>query len=192
MACVRGRRFLDVCCGTGRWLTWARERGAAACGVDFSPEMLAQAAGRPGLRGRLAAADCRMLPVADCSADVVLCALALGHLGAFEDAIAQLARVAAAGASVILTDLHPEAYRKGWRRTFRSGGQLYAIENHYHRPDAVLAAARRHGLRLVAKVEPCFGEPERHFFVEAGKPALFDEVRETPALLICRWEKEVL
>ena len=186
---VRGKRFLDVCCGTGRWLAWARERGAVAAGIDLSPEMLASAAARPGLPGRLGVADSRCLPVADGCADVVLCALALGHIRPIEDAVRELARAARPGAAVVLTDLHPAACRSGWQRTFRSGGRLYAIENHPYDPAALIAAALREGLYLRAFHEPCFAEPERHFFNDAGKPWLFDEVSGTPALLVCRWEK---
>src|SRR4051812_5859531 len=128
---VRGKRFLDIGCGTGRWLAWARQQGATALGVDLSQEMLARAAEKPGLAGRLATADACRLPVRDGSADIVLCALALGHVPDFVTAAAELARVAAPGGAVVLTDLHPEAHRHGWKRTFRSGGCVFAIENHY-------------------------------------------------------------
>jgi hypothetical protein len=37
--------------------------------------------------------------------------------------------------------------------------------------------------------EPGFGEPERAIFVEAGKPELFEEVREIPAVWLARWRK---
>ncbi len=53
------RRAIDVGCGTGRWT--AR---LSAIGIDASPAMLAVAAHKPGLRGRLAVADATALPIA--------------------------------------------------------------------------------------------------------------------------------
>jgi len=41
---VGGKRFLDLGCGTGRWLQWAIARGARAFGADLSHEMLQVAA----------------------------------------------------------------------------------------------------------------------------------------------------
>ena len=58
------RRAIDVGCGTGRWTT-----RIAAIGVDASLPMLAVAAGKPGLHGRLAACDAAALPFASASAD---------------------------------------------------------------------------------------------------------------------------
>ena len=75
IARLHPRRAIDVGCGTGRWT--AR---LSAIGVDASPAMLAVAAAKPGLRGRLAVADATALPIASAAADLVLCALTLGHI----------------------------------------------------------------------------------------------------------------
>src|SRR5262249_59888507 len=40
---LHGKRFLDVACGTGRWLLHAHAQGAIVAGVDFCREMLLQA-----------------------------------------------------------------------------------------------------------------------------------------------------
>ena len=93
------------------------------------------------------------------------------------------------GATVIVTDFHPEVFRRGWKRTFRSGGQTFEVENHYHSLESLLDAARGCGLELEEVVEPCFGEPERPIFVNAGKPALFGEVQGIPAVLLARWRR---
>ena len=187
---VRDKRFLDMSCGTGRWLAWARANGALVLGTDFSAAMLSRAAAKAGLSGRLCLADSCALPVTSGWADLVLCALTLGHVAQPEVVIAEAARAAASGACVAITDLHPDSCRTGWRRTFTTGGQLYSIENHpYEIPELLHAAAHR-GLRLRVILEPHFEEPERHFFNQAGKPELFEAVCHLPALLIAVWEKQ--
>jgi malonyl-CoA O-methyltransferase len=190
LADLRGRRVLDISCGTGRWLEYAERQGAEIVGLDFCVEMLARAAGKSGLTSRLAVADAARLPVPDACADVLLCTLSLGHVRDAGAVMAEMARAARPGGVVIVTDFHPEAFRRGWKRTFRSGGQTYEIENFYHSLESLLDAASRSGLALEEATEPCFEDPERHMFVSAGKPALFDEVRGIPAVLLVRWRKQ--
>ena len=187
---LRGRRVLDVSCGTGRYLEHSVHQGADVVGFDFCAEMLAHAASKEGLASRLAVADAARLPVSDTSSDVVLCTLSLGHVHDAAAVIAEMARAARMGGNVIVTDFHPEAFRRGWKRTFRSGGRTFEVENHYHSLESLLEAARACGLVLEETVEPCFGEPERPIFVNAGKPALFDEVHGIPAVLLVRWRKQ--
>jgi malonyl-CoA O-methyltransferase len=190
LANLRGRRVLDISCGTGRWLEHAARQGAEIVGLDFSPEMLARAAAKAGPACRLAVADAVRLPVPDACADVVLCTLSLGHVRYAGTVIAEMARAARPGGVAIVTDFHPEAFRRGWKRTFKSGGKTYEVENFYHSLEFLVDAASRCGLALEEAMEPCFEEPERHIFVEAGKPALFEEVRGIPAVLLARWRKQ--
>ncbi|MDX1564853.1 MAG: methyltransferase domain-containing protein, partial [Phycisphaeraceae bacterium] len=61
-----GCRVLDVCCGGGRHLEPLLAMGFSAWGVDLSSDLLALAARRPALRGRLVRADARALPFVVC------------------------------------------------------------------------------------------------------------------------------
>src|SRR5262249_25490736 len=117
---LAGRRFVDVSCGAGRWSAHAKAQKAIVFGVDLCAEMLRLAQRKDGLAGRLAVADTRWLPLADGCADLVLCALSLGHISPIEAALAELARIVRPGGRVIVTDFHPGALAHGWKRTFRS------------------------------------------------------------------------
>jgi malonyl-CoA O-methyltransferase len=187
---LRGKRVLDVSCGTGRWLEYAGRQGAGIVGLDLCVEMLQRATGKDGLESRLAVADAAHLPVADACADVVLCTLSLGHVRDAAAVIAEMARAGRTGGTVIVTDFHPEAFRRGWKRTFHSGGLTFEVENHYHSLESLLDAARCSGLALEEIAEPCFGEAERPIYVNAGKPELFDQVQGIPAVLLVRWRKQ--
>jgi malonyl-CoA O-methyltransferase len=190
LADLRGRRVLDISCGTGRWLEHAVREGAEIVGLDLSAEMLLRAAGKPGLAAKLAVADAARLPVPDACADLVLCTLSLGHVREAGAVMGEMARAARSGGRVIVTDFHPEAFLRGWKRTFKSGGRTYEVENFYHSMEWLRDAARDCGLALEQTIEPGFDEPERHIFVNAGKPGLFDEVRGIPAVLLARWRKQ--
>jgi ubiquinone/menaquinone biosynthesis C-methylase UbiE len=186
---LRGKVMADLSCGVGRWLAHAKSQGAIVFGTDLCPEMLIEAAKKPGLAGGLALADTRHLPLTDGCADVVLCALSLGHMAPIESAMAELVRIVAAGGSLIVSDFHPEAGQRGWKRTFRNNGQLYEIETYPYSKEQLIRCALRGGLVLQELREPCFDEPEREIFRRAGKDELFDQVRGFPAVLLARWTR---
>jgi len=173
-------RAIDVGCGTGRWT--AR---LGAVGVDASPAMLAVAAGKVGLSGRLAVGDAAALPVASGVADLVLCALTFGHIRDQRAAMREFERVLRPGGKLILSDFHPHAAERGWRRTFRHEGHTYELENH---PYSVLdLCGMSRNLRLECVTEERIGEPERELFHRAGRPELFAAACEMPAVLLTRW-----
>jgi SAM-dependent methyltransferase len=98
-------RALDAACGTGRHAKHL-SRNHETYGVDASPEMLAVAqAAVPD--ATFDTGDLEKLDFPDVHFDVVVCALALCHLPDLTAAVAELARVARRGATLVLTDPHP-------------------------------------------------------------------------------------
>jgi len=176
------RRAVDVGCGTGRWT--AR---LSAIGVDCSPAMLAVAARKEGLRGRLAVAEAAALPVASASADLVLCALTFGHIRDQAGAMREFARVLEPGGTLILSDFHPSAAARGWRRTFQHDGRTYELENHPYTVPELCGMSRE--LRLDRVEEASIDEPERELFERAGRPDLFEAACVTAAVLLTRWAR---
>jgi malonyl-CoA O-methyltransferase len=176
-----GRRLLDVGCGIARRLPAARAAGArCAVGVDLTPAMLARANGEP----LLAAADVHALPVVDGAFDVVWCRLVLGHVSALEAAYAELARVCAPRAHVVVTDFHPAAAAAGHRRTFRDAhGDLHELEHHAHPQQAHRAAAERAGLSLRDCRDAVVGDTVRDFYERAGRLDAYERQLGLPLVL---------
>jgi ubiquinone/menaquinone biosynthesis C-methylase UbiE len=186
---LRAGRFLDVACGTGRWMLWARQRGSQVFGIDACPEMLREALRKPGLAGRLTLADACHIPLAGGAADLTLCSFALGYVSSAHAAIAEMARVTRKGARVVVADLHPGALAAGWTRSFRADGQVYEMDHHPHPIAAWESAAESAGLALDWRLEAGFAEPEREIFRQAGKDSSFEELSRIPALLAMCWFK---
>jgi malonyl-CoA O-methyltransferase len=142
---VAGRSALDVACGTGRYLELLRARGAAVTvGVDASAEMLRKARGL----GAIARGDLRALPVGNARFDLVVCGLAVGHVAALTEAIAEMGRVLRPGGTLVYSDFHPFARLQGHARVFSVDGRAFAVEHHVHLYGAHQAACQAAGLEI--------------------------------------------
>jgi len=177
-----GARLLDAGCGTGWRLA---DAGAGkAVGVDLSPAMLEIARANPGCADAvLIEGDLRALPLADRSFDLVWCRLAIGYVAELPLAMAELARVADAGACVLVTDFHPAAIAAGHRRTFHAEGATREVRTYAHTEEQLVEAARRAGLSLRARGEAVIGPQVRPFYRRAGKVELYDAHRGLPVVL---------
>jgi ubiquinone/menaquinone biosynthesis C-methylase UbiE len=115
-------------------------------GIDFSPAMTRLAKAAHGLCG---VADMRRLPFAPRTWDVVIHALALGHVARPAAALAECARVLVPGGVLALVDVHPAAARRGWRRTFRDeSGRLLSVAWSAPPIEDVLVACASSGLAV--------------------------------------------
>ena len=173
---LRGARVVDAAAGTGRWASYCQAQGAKTIAADFCLEMLASAPPPAVL------ADANWLPLPDDFADVTICAFALGYA---PGCLPELARVTRKDGVVLVSDVHPDAIRGGWTRTFHHPAGTINVAHHpYTLGDLVTA-----GLRLDFLAERKFGAPERAVFEKAGKLASFEEATRLPAIFAARWTK---
>jgi ubiquinone/menaquinone biosynthesis C-methylase UbiE len=173
---LREARVVDAAAGTGRWASYCRAHGAQTVAADFCMEMLVRAP-RPAVL-----ADANRLPLSNGFADVTICSFALGYAPA---CLPELARITRAGGVVLVSDLHPDAIRRGWTRSFRHGKDVIGVAHHLYNLGDLFAR----DLRLDCIVEPQFGEPEREIFAKAGKLAAFEDAALLPAIFVARWVK---
>jgi ubiquinone/menaquinone biosynthesis C-methylase UbiE len=173
---LRGARVVDAAAGTGRWASYCQTQGAQTVAADFCLEMLASAP-RPAVL-----ADANRLPLPGDFADVTICAFALGYA---PGCLPELARITRKGGAVLVSDVHPDAIRSGWTRTFRHPTGAISVAHHPYALGDLVAP----GLGLDFLIERRFGEPERAVFEKAGKIAAFDEAARQPAIFVARWTK---
>jgi SAM-dependent methyltransferase len=184
----RSGRLLDAACGTGRRLP-PGESDCRAFGVDLVFEMLISGR-RPEVRGRIVAGDLRALPFAAGSFDTVWCRLALGHLLRLGPAYRQMARICRPGATLLMTDVHPDAASRGHRRTFAgSDGGTHEVAHHVHRAADHLEKADQAGLVLEARLDLSVGPEHGHFFEAAGKRERDEMESGRPVLLALRFHR---
>ena len=173
---LRGACVVDAAAGTGRWASYCGSQGAGTIALDFCEEMLSGAP-RPAV-----VADINRLPLPDGIADVTICAFAIGYA---PTCLPELARITRIGGTVLVSDVHPDAIRRGWTRRFSHPTGVIEVAHHLY----TLADLVAPELRLDCLEEPRFGEPERKVFAKAGKLEAFEEAARHPALFVARWIK---
>ena len=183
---VARKCVLDVGCGTGRWLAKLAGQGPRELwGVDASPAMLRVAAAKLKDVAVLSLAQESDLPIATGAADVVICSFVASYIEDMAAFAREVRRVCRAGATVLLTDLHPDTTRKlGWRRSFRTREQEVVLKTWSHSREKMVAAFRKEGFTVECELEPEFGTPERSIFEAAGKTKELDRASGEPALLV--------
>jgi SAM-dependent methyltransferase len=110
---LRGRRVLDVGCGTGRLSLALTERGAKVWGVDTSAEMLEQARAAAGRRVGLKRGSAEELPFKDGWFDRAVLRLVV-HLVDRGRALPELARVLAPGGRAVVATFEPRHFDGYW------------------------------------------------------------------------------
>jgi malonyl-CoA O-methyltransferase len=166
---LEGSTVIDVASGTGRWARYCRQRGARAIAVDFCFEML------PSVQ-----ADATQLPLPDASADITICAFALGYA---PECFAELVRITRPGGMLVVSDVHPDALKRGWTRSFRHHGEVIQVADQPY----ALADLYAPGLQLSSMIEPRLGLPEHEFFQKSGHLEHFEEACREPAIFVARW-----
>ena len=187
---VRGKNVLDLACGTGRWLEKTLACGARfGTGVDCSNAMLRIAGRKSSIHGKLAQADCMELPFAPSIFDFAICSFALAHIQDLRSMAHALASVMKPSGEVFVSDLHPEAYARGWRTGFRDADSAVQIETFRHMSEGIVQAFCSEGFECLTYISLCLSEAERPIFVTANKQHKFEEACRVPAVLVFRFKR---
>ena len=187
---LRNKSILDLACGTGRWLERVVARGCdSGVGIDCSLAMLQVGEQKNAIKGLLARADCASLPLPNSAFDIAICSFAVGHIRDLGPTVRELGRVTKAGADIFVSDLHWEAYAKGWRVGFRDGGTAVQIEMRPRTADEMVRVFSSHGFECEMQESLWLGEPERPLFVQAGKSHSFVDACRLPAVLVCHFRR---
>jgi ubiquinone/menaquinone biosynthesis C-methylase UbiE len=184
------KTVLDLGCGTGRLLQRFPSTTGWYLGIDISAAMLRRAATKLRVHGHFLRADCLRLPLHSSRVNVVICSFLLGYVN-LRDLAAEIARVSKDDADVYLSEFHPDSQRLGWKRSFRSRGQLIELPTAPCVLHEVQDVFRLYGFELVRLAEPCFGEAERDIFLAHNKVEAFESSRGVRAIFICHLKRSV-
>ncbi|MBC8138441.1 MAG: class I SAM-dependent methyltransferase [Fibrella sp.] len=202
---INGKFVVDIGCGTGRFALQLSRMGAErVLGIDLSEEMLAVAS-RKAERGDLAdfvtwrRGDLlERLPLADNSADIVVCALTLSFLPEVRWVFRELSRVVSPGGSLVVSDYHPHGLaqaraeairhdgnkdRSPYLRFTSASGEECRIAQYVHTVSDLFLAGKEAGLTLTFLAEPIADRRISNTY-----PGL-RESGEVPLAIIARFDK---
>jgi ubiquinone/menaquinone biosynthesis C-methylase UbiE len=178
-------RAVDAACGTGRLAAALAELGHDVVAIDRSDAMLAKARSKD-LSARFLRGDLHALPLADATADLAVCGLALSHVEDLRQPIAELSRIVRPGGYVIVSEFHPFAVATGGQAVpARSDGTRLLARNLQHWPSEYVAAFQETELEILRLAEPLVDES----FVASIQPpgiwgALADALIGLPVAMI--------
>jgi ubiquinone/menaquinone biosynthesis C-methylase UbiE len=184
---IRGLDILDAGCGTGRWLHQLADRGPRSLiGVDISPAMLLLAGTKLENNCDLRLGSCAALPVGDATADMVLSSFVVSYLDDLDAFAQEVDRVAHPGATVFLTDMHPDTEAScNWKRGSHTG-QIRGRRWPLHQ---ITQAFDARGFKVVSLMEPSFSIEERQIFEECDRLDLYESARDLPAIYVLQFRK---
>ena len=84
---------------------------------------------------------------------------------------------------ILASDVHPEAIRSGWTRSFRHNGTAITVAHEEYSITHLMAS----DIVLTRLFEPRLGEPERAIFDRAGCADRFDDATRVPAIFVAQW-----
>src|SRR5271156_6370980 len=188
---VRGLDILDAGCGTGRWLHQLAGRSPRSLiGVDISPAMLLLAGTKLDANCDLRRGSCAALPVGDATTDMVLSSFVVSYLDDLDAFAQEVNRVARPGATVFLSDMHPDTEaRCDWKRGFHAGGSDGELHGRRWSLAQVAQAFQACGFKVVSLIEPGFSGEERQVFEECGRLDLYESAQAFPAIYVLQLRK---
>lgn len=144
-------RVVELGCGTGKNTEFFAETAGAVTALDFSPAMIAQAAGKPGLEQvHFTLADLtKPWPVAAGAFELVAGNLVLEHIADLAFIFQEAARVLTPDGRLFLSELHPFRQYQGSVARFERADATISIPASVHHVSDFLAAATAAGFRLV-------------------------------------------
>jgi ubiquinone/menaquinone biosynthesis C-methylase UbiE len=182
---MTGMDVLDVACGTGRWLARLVRRGtASAVGLDVSEEMLQQARKKQPGAGSLLQSDATKMPVRSAAMDFAICSFGLSYIPDIEGCAKELSRVMRNRGDVVISDFHPSAQARGWKRSFRHNDAVIEVSSFPRSVAQIRETFEEAGLELTICLEPPFGETERPIFEKCGKATVFEQLLGEPAIVV--------
>lgn len=102
---MKGKRALDLCCGTGDLSRILHRQGVRAVSLDFCGEMVRRGIDAGNIRGAAVIADASVLPFADVSFDILTIAFGIRNIPDIDNFIDEARRVLESGGVLMILEL---------------------------------------------------------------------------------------
>jgi malonyl-CoA O-methyltransferase len=150
---LKGRKVLELGCGTGRHTVRLARAGNAVTGLDVSPGMLAEARKKLADFPNVILIEGDLLSTSFDCFDAVVTALVLEHIADLDAFFRTAGRALNAGGNLFLSEIHPERIAGGTQANFVDAqtGEAVRLRSFAHAEADIVAGATRAGLCLAAQ-----------------------------------------
>jgi malonyl-CoA O-methyltransferase len=147
---LKGRRVLELGCGTGRHTIRLAQAGNSVTGLDLSPGMLTEARRKLASFANVTLIEGDLLSTPLAGFDAVITALVLEHIADLDAFFAAAAVALKPGGEMYLSEIHPDRIAAGTQANFvDDAGEAVRLTSFAHADVDIIAAAVRAGLKLM-------------------------------------------
>jgi len=120
---------------------------------------------------------------------VAIAALVVSYVARLDAALREVARILRPAGVLVMSDLHPVAVDRGWRRSFAGGsGERVEARAAPYTVERLVGGIEAAGLTVDVQREPVIGSSLEPHFRAAGRQD-FESLRGTPLLVLLRARK---
>ena len=180
---LESKVIADIGCGTGRhWEKIRNQNPKKIFGYDVSAGMLAMLKQKYPESETFLLKDNILPGLENYACDLIISTLTIAHIQDLAGALKEWHRVLKPGGSLLITDYHPVALRKGARRTFRHQNKTIAIRNYIHPIEKLSELTGQLGLQRVRLMERKIDEEVKHYYVKQQAVAIYEKFYGTPII----------
>jgi ubiquinone/menaquinone biosynthesis C-methylase UbiE len=180
---MKNKVIADIGCGTGRhWNKLLAKHPHKLIGFDVSARMLHFLQQKfPGSETYELQTD-QLTGFKNNSFDFVISTLTIAHIKNVKSAIIEWNRVLKPGGEMIITDYHPEALKKGGKRTFKNEHQTIEVKNYVHSIERLRFMAQSLQLNVNCFIEKRIDETAKKYYEYQNALPLFEAWKGVPII----------
>jgi ubiquinone/menaquinone biosynthesis C-methylase UbiE len=180
---LAGKNILDFGCGTGRyWRILAGKNPNKLIGCDISKSMVNK------LKKKFPEAETYVVNnnkiefINDNSIDFIISTLVVAHFRFIDDIVSEWSRILKKEGEIFITDFHPDALRKGAKRTFKINGKNLTVKNYIHPVEKLEGLFSSAGFHILKRSEKIIDENVKEFYLKKGALDIFEKYKNVPMI----------
>ena len=180
---LNGKKILDFGCGTGRhWKKLLERNPIQLVGCDISKSMMEKLKEKYPDSETYVLQNNKLDFLDDNSFDFIISTLVIAHIPDIADILKEWNRLLKKDGEIFITDFHPEALRKGAKRTFKKNGKTITIKNYIYPVEKLEYMFSTLEFSVINRNEKIVNEDVKEFYVKKNALNIYEEYKNVPMI----------